>query len=132
MKKPYVTLIKKEDIRSNFGYDLESDALQGGFGSKQDAVNSWLDEAAESIALVISRKMGRIFLSKLNEFVSKEENKTDSVYEALYWAQMYEFRFFYDNGRWSSQGTKDVNRKYHSEEAIQILYDNGLIRDVMF
>lgn len=131
MQKPYVRLIKAEDIELQFGYDIKKDALIGAFGSKEDASNSWMDEACESISLLISKKMGRNFLSKLNEFVSDENNKNDPVYEALYWAQMYEFRFFYDNGRWSSQGTKDSSRKYHSEEAIEVLYDFGLIRDVM-
>lgn len=128
IRKPYVRLITKEDIEENFGYDLENMVTLGKFNSAADAINSWLDEAAESIASVISMNMGNEFLTKLNEFVSKEENMDDDLYVGLYWAQMYEFRFFIDNGRFSATSNFDANKKIHDEQSIKTLYQYGIIR----
>lgn len=127
--KLYTRLITAEDIKNNFGYDLKIIANQGHFTSIQEAVNSWLDEACESINGLILEKRGKDFTKALNTFLANENNKEDDIYIAMYWAQMYEMRFFIDNGRFSSTGKIDPTRKTHDEQAINTLYTYGILKD---
>ena len=129
--KLYTKLITAKDIESQFGYDLKSMVTIGGFGSAKDAVESWLDEACESINDLIMTKCGFVYAKKLNEYIANPTNKDDDVYTVMYWAQMYEMRFFIDNGRFSAVGKIDNTRKKHSEEAIRLLYSAGILRDVV-
>lgn len=131
-KKLYTKLITAKDIELNFGYDLISMVTIGGFGSAKDAVEAWLDEACESIFDFITSKMGIFFTKKLNDFLANEENIETDIYECIYWAEMYEMRFFVDNGRFSAVGKVDPFRKKHSEEAIRTLYSFGIVRDVIY
>ena len=128
-RKLYTRLITAEDIKEHFGYDLEEMVNQGAFPSKFQAVESWLDEACESINGLILEKRGFLFVEKLNAFLNIEANKNDGLYDAVFWSQMYEMRFFIDNGRTSSRSTIDPLKKKHDEEAINILYTYGIIRD---
>lgn len=128
-RKLYTRLITSEDILTNFGYNLEEIVNVGAFPSKNLAVEAWLDEACESINSLILEKRGFLFVEKLNSFLNIEANKDDGIYSAIYWAQMYEMRFFIDNGRFESVGKIDPLRKKHDEQAINILYTYGIIKD---
>ena len=130
-KKLYTKLITAKDIELNFGYDLISMVTIGGFGSAKDAVEAWLDEACESIFDFIAYKMGLRYTDKLNVFLSNPDNETTDIYRAIYWAEMYEMRFFIDNGRPSAIAKVDLTKKKHSEEAIRVLYEFGIVRDVI-
>ncbi len=129
--KLFTKLITAKDIELNFGYDLKSMVTIGGFGSAKDAVEAWLDEACESINDLIISKCGYQFTKALNDYIANPENKDNEVYKVMYWAQMYEMRFFIDNGRFSAVGKIDQTRKKHSEEAIRLLYSAGILRDVI-
>lgn len=127
--KLFTRLITAEDIKTNFGYDLTIMANQGHFATNEEAVNAWLDEAAESINGLILEKRGPSFTRALNNYISKEENNQDELTYAMFWAQMYEMRFFIDNGRFDSTGKIDPTRKKHDEQAINILYSYSILKD---
>lgn len=130
-QKLFTKLITAKDIELQFGYDLMSMVTIGGFGSAKDAVEAWLDEACESINELIMTKCGYQFTKYLNNYLTVEENKETEIYKVIFWAQMYEMRFFIDNGRFSAVGKIDNTRKKHSEEAIRLLYNAGILRDVI-
>lgn len=127
--KLYTRLITAKDILENFGYDMLSIAEQGAFATKEKAVDAWLDEACESINGLILNKRGAMFTKALNEFIADEKNKNDILYRAMYWSQMYEMRFFIDNGRFAAVGKIDIARKLHDDEAINTLYAYGILKD---
>lgn len=125
--KLYTRLITADDFKDNFGYDLKLRLNQGNFNTIEDAVNSWLDEACESINQLIMQRRGREFTTKLNLFIAEDVNSTDELYQAMYWAQLYEARFFFENGRPASLSKVDGTIKHHDEQALQILYTYGIL-----
>lgn len=127
--KLYTRLITAEDIKINFGYDLTIMANQGHFSTKQDAVEAWLDEAAESINGLILEKRGPNFTKALNNYISKQDNIEDDLTYAMFWAQLYEMRFFIENGRFDSTDKIDITRKKHDVQAINILYSYSILKD---
>ena len=129
VKKLYTRLITRDDILEMFGYNLVDIVNVGAFATKEKAADAWLDEACESINGLILEKRGKLFTQRLNEFVANPNNADDDLYKGLFWSQMYEMRFFIDNGRFAATGKIDPLRKKHDEEAINTLYTYGIIRD---
>ena len=125
--KIYKRLFTVEDVRTNFGYDLIAIAKQGGFISKEAACEAWCDEAALSIHKLIVANRGADFAKRLYKTVEFTDEYNSKLAEQLKMIQLYEMLFIVENGNIQLQAERKTNYKEHSDEAIELLYSNGIL-----
>lgn len=119
--KLYKTLFTPVEFLEDFGYDLHSMVVQGGFKTKELAVQSWCDEAALSINNLIVRNRGLEFSRNIYTVDNAE------ILNTLKWAQLYEMLFIVENGNIQLSAEVKQELKLHSADAINLLYANGIL-----
>lgn len=119
--KLYKRLFTSEEIKNTFGYDLLDIVNIGGFKTKQDAVDSWCDEAASSLNNLIIKNRGIMFAKNIYNIDNEE------ILNVLKQAQMYEMLFIIENGNIQASAKLDNSLKLHSIEAVDLLYSVGIL-----
>lgn len=119
--KLYKRLFTANEVKDNFGYNLLARVRQGGFATKEAAVEAWCDEAALSIHMLMMDNRGAAFAKNIYNINNEE------IQNALKEAQLYEMLFIVQNGNLNETSARYEDRNHHSEQALSILYSNDIL-----